>query len=473
MRASRADATVWWLTGVACFGLALSAILITRAANGVAAIWLANAFVTGMAVRNAGRRLIGVFCAGSAGMLLANALTSESWPSVAGFALVNLAEILMAWAGLRLADVRHGLFPNERDFFVGGTVAVVVAPAIAAALGATWWSATGGHAWWPTMRTWWISDVLGMLALLPVVWTADRAGVRGLVSGARVTEFWLSLVVTIAVCVVASLWLKRPFVVITLPLLVIAYRLGLFRLSVIGLASVLTVIATAILANKDLIAGDVHELSELGVGQLGFYCGLSLLGPLLVSVVVEQREALAEQMRHMSHHDALTTLPNRTMLLAHPPRTASAGSDGLSGAVLFMDLDHFKAVNDSLGHSFGDRVLQETAKRMASCVRSGDAIFRHGGDEFILLLRELARPDDAGDIANALIRAIEAPMLIEGRSVTISASVGIAPFARHAHDIGTLIRQADSALYRAKASGRGCFRYFDAEADDLAPARSP
>lgn len=449
----------YWIAGVGSLGLGLAAIVSIRVTGSGVAVWLANALIVGLASRHrGGRRRLGIFCAGAAGILAANALAGHAWPTSAMFTALNLLECVLAWAGLYLLDVRHELDPDERDFFVGVPVAVLAAPAVSACLGAWWLSATAGRPFWTTAQDWWIGDVLGMLALIPLVWTASAARFRALLGGARAAEFWTWMGLTLFACVAASLWLARPFVVITLPLLVAGYRLGLFRLSLIGLCAVIAVMAVAALAHRDALGGLGQELNRLSIGQLGFYCGLCLLGPLLVSIVVQQREALAVELRHLGWHDPLTGLPNRALL---DDRLARGSGHGIE-ALLFIDLDRFKTINDTCGHDAGDKVLQETARRFAANLRESDQVYRHGGDEFVLVLHSLAEAQDAGRIAGKLIRALEAPIAADGDTLSISASIGIALFPQDAHDMRALIKLADAALYHAKGAGGGVFRYYDA-----------
>jgi diguanylate cyclase (GGDEF)-like protein len=154
--------------------------------------------------------------------------------------------------------------------------------------------------------------------------------------------------------------------------------------------------------------------------------------------------------------DALTQLTNRTTLLDRFAQAlANARRHGAQLALLFLDLDNFKQVNDAHGHAFGDRVLRLAADRLVSAVRRVDTVSRHGGDEFLVLLAELTEPDDAQTVAEKLIEALGAPAELDGHVVSLTASVGIAIFPDDGDDFDTLIARADAAMYRTKRQRAG------------------
>lgn len=175
---------------------------------------------------------------------------------------------------------------------------------------------------------------------------------------------------------------------------------------------------------------------------------------------VSQLHAQTQTLSHQAQHDHLTGLPNRVLLQDRLTQALAQQERGYKGALLYLDLDLFKTINDTLGHPVGDRVLQEVALRLRAGVREDDTVSRQGGDEFVLLLVRLADPRDAARVAEKLINAIEGPINIDGQDLTISASIGIALFPQDGHDTRTLTRQADAALYHAKQGGRGRYSYF-------------
>jgi len=194
---------------------------------------------------------------------------------------------------------------------------------------------------------------------------------------------------------------------------------------------------------------------------------------------ITQRRRMEARVRHMAHHDALTGLPNRALFaerLEHAlarlrgearledHRPAPSAEDRLV-AVLFLDLDHFKDVNDTLGHAAGDELLRMVAVRIGHCARDGDTLARLGGDEFAVLLQGLSEAEQAQDVAQRISAAVSAPFLLDGHEAQVGASIGIALCARddpEGADPALLLRQVDTALYQAKAEGRGRNRFFQA-----------
>lgn len=177
---------------------------------------------------------------------------------------------------------------------------------------------------------------------------------------------------------------------------------------------------------------------------------------------ISERKAFEFQLAHQATHDPLTGLPNRTLLLDRlGVALARARRNERHLAVLFLDLDHFKVVNDSLGHSLGDRLLVEIAKRLGAALRPGDTIARFGGDEFVVLCEELDDRHDAIPLAERLVDSISGPFSIDDSEVFVHVSIGIA-FAESAEaDPETLIRDADAAMYQAKDRGRARWVIFD------------
>jgi diguanylate cyclase (GGDEF)-like protein/PAS domain S-box-containing protein len=176
---------------------------------------------------------------------------------------------------------------------------------------------------------------------------------------------------------------------------------------------------------------------------------------------VTDRKRAEEQMKNLAHHDPLTGLPNRllfadrlTMALAQAHRQAQ------KLAILFLDLDRFKVINDSLGHTAGDHLLQAVAQRIARTVREGDTVARVGGDEFALLLPAIARGENAARVAEKLLEALRQPLSIDGRELFVSGSLGITIYPDDGVDPETLVKNADAAMYRAKDQGRDDYRLY-------------
>ncbi|MCR4303548.1 MAG: EAL domain-containing protein [Gallionella sp.] len=187
-----------------------------------------------------------------------------------------------------------------------------------------------------------------------------------------------------------------------------------------------------------------------------------------ISVIQQSREALY----HLAHHDPLTTLPNR--LLFHDRMEHAlelARREGKQVAVLFLDLDRFKNINDTLGHPTGDKLLQEVAKRIKSLIREQDTLSRLGGDEFLLLIEQLGDTREAVMVAQKLLEAFVQPFAVEGHELYLSASIGISVFPVDGQNGATLVRNADMAMYRAKEQGRNNYQFYTQKLTDSAVER--
>jgi diguanylate cyclase (GGDEF)-like protein/PAS domain S-box-containing protein len=187
--------------------------------------------------------------------------------------------------------------------------------------------------------------------------------------------------------------------------------------------------------------------------------------------ITDWREAQA-QIAHMASHDALTNLPNRRLFREQLDQALHRIGRNERVAVLSVDLDHFKEVNDALGHPVGDDLLKEVAQRLSSCLRKGDCVARLGGDEFaIVQLGCKSQASEVSSLANRLVEVVSAPYDIHEHQVIIGASVGISLSPDDGSDADQLLQNADMALYRAKADGRGTYRFFEAGMDARAQAR--
>jgi diguanylate cyclase (GGDEF)-like protein/PAS domain S-box-containing protein len=196
-------------------------------------------------------------------------------------------------------------------------------------------------------------------------------------------------------------------------------------------------------------AAPIHDLS----GQFA--------GMVVVFHDVSELRAITQKMSHLAEHDELTSLPNRALLndrLEHG--IALAGRHGRQMAVLFIDLDHFKHINDSLGHLIGDQILKAVARRIVPCIRSSDTVSRHGGDEFIVLLSEINRAEDAELIAEKIRLAVMVPYTIDSHYLHLTASIGVSVYPNDGENATALIQYADTAMYHAKEKGRNNSQFF-------------
>ena len=187
---------------------------------------------------------------------------------------------------------------------------------------------------------------------------------------------------------------------------------------------------------------------------------------------ITERKATEEKILHMANHDALTGLPNRNLVQDRIQQAIARAQRSASHfAVLFIDLDQFKTINDSLGHNVGDQLLQMVAARVVMCLREEDTVSRQGGDEFIVLLGSVASPQDAAVVARKILDALSAPIDVDGRALSTSASIGIALYPEDGRDVATLLKNSDTAMYYAKESGRNLYQFFAREMNASAAER--
>ncbi len=193
---------------------------------------------------------------------------------------------------------------------------------------------------------------------------------------------------------------------------------------------------------------------------------------------ISERRQADEQIRNLAYFDSVTALPNRKMVTEHLERLLEAAKQKeIRFGVLFLDLDRFKRINDTLGHVSGDQMLKAVASRLLQCVRASDAVGRPrmnatvsrlGGDEFTILLDQISEPEDAALVARRILKAFRLPFTLNGQEIVMGASIGIALFPRDGTDADTLLRNADAAMYHAKAEGRGVHRFFSESLNEQA-----
>jgi diguanylate cyclase (GGDEF)-like protein/PAS domain S-box-containing protein len=189
-----------------------------------------------------------------------------------------------------------------------------------------------------------------------------------------------------------------------------------------------------------------------------------VIGAVIVFHDVSAARAMSVQMTHSAQHDVVTNLPNRLLLNDRITQAiALARRQKRAIALLFLDLDRFKYINDSLGHAVGDKLLQSVSQRLLTGVRSSDTVSRQGGDEFVVLLSDVANPEDAATSAKKILLSLNAPHSIEKQELHIDGSIGISIYPEDGEDAETLIKNADVAMYHAKETGRNNFQFFKTE----------
>jgi diguanylate cyclase (GGDEF)-like protein/PAS domain S-box-containing protein len=216
-----------------------------------------------------------------------------------------------------------------------------------------------------------------------------------------------------------------------------------------------------ITARRETAQAVLRARDELEVRVLERTAELAGTNQKLQAEIVERRQAEA-RVHHMAYHDSLTGLPNRSLLEDRLTRCMQVAQvSGRRLAVMFIDLDRFKNINDTLGHATGDRLLKEVANRLSAAVRASDTVSRLGGDEFVVLAPELGNPQESIVVAQKIIDALALSFLIEERDLHITPSIGISIYPDDGDDVDTLMRHADTAMYHAKANGRNNYQIFN------------
>lgn len=235
---------------------------------------------------------------------------------------------------------------------------------------------------------------------------------------------------------------------------------------------------------KRALSGDnLHPLEAVFMAKNGLKvvvegnltCGYDRGEPSVVWGIcrdITERKKVEEQLYRLAHHDTLTGLPNRLLFLdrLHQAKALASRYRHLV-ALLFLDLDRFKIINDTLGHPVGDKLLQEVTIRIAGCVREVDTVARIGGDEFTVVLVNVDNADDAKKVAQKILKSLSVPFLIENYELFITASIGIAMYPADSENLDTLVKKADIAMYHAKGEGRNNFQFYAPQMDENADKR--
>ena len=233
-------------------------------------------------------------------------------------------------------------------------------------------------------------------------------------------------------------------------------------------------------ADRREVVADRREEAARAMAALGARTGKHLreanerlvVATVRAQTMTETAEQATAQMTYMAEHDFLTGLPNRSLLTDRLAQSiALAQRHGNRVALMYLDLDHFKHINDSLGHAVGDQLLQSVAKRLQECIRHSDTVCRQGGDEFVVLLAEVEAVRDAALAAEKLIGAMAEPYLIGGHRLHVTLSIGISLYPDDGKDVEALVRNADTAMYHAKKNGRNNYEVFTPEMNVRAVAR--
>ena len=210
-----------------------------------------------------------------------------------------------------------------------------------------------------------------------------------------------------------------------------------------------------------MVNGEKKYILERGVPLMDEARG-TMLAICGTAVDVTESKRHEEYITHLALHDTLTGIANRQLFMDRFTRAVTATErSGLSVALLFIDLDSFKQINDQIGHEAGDAVLKETANRLCSCVRKGDTVARFGGDEFVIIMDNVRSRDDINPVVKRILEMVARVIPFHGHDCVIGASIGISICPEHGRDVDALITNADDAMYDIKKSGKNNYAYFD------------
>lgn len=414
------------------------------------------------------------------------------WVLLASF-LANMTTDISIFASLCIAVgnsleaivgvylLRHFGFNNRlthvRDVLYLALFAAGISTMIAATVGVTSLASFGVISWSTFVNAWlawWMGDSLGIVAFTPffISWwfkypiQLSRADINEAVALVFavivITEFVFGLQSFIFTRPLPLSYMLFPFIIWA------AMRFGLR-----GATSISLLIGGIILFNIMFQLGlfsDGQTINNLVL--LWFYSNfLSVTSVVLTTVVAERQEA-ERGMRHLAEHDHLTHLPNRRALVDRIGQAINHSDRRHEKfALLFLDLDRFKVVNDSLGHSKGDELLIRVSQKLLNCVRKEDTVSRLGGDEFVILLQGIEQIDDIYGISNKVITSMNEPVMFGELEIHCSFSIGISLYPSDGKDAEVLLQHADIAMYRAKEAGRANFKFYSSDMNDQIETR--
>jgi diguanylate cyclase (GGDEF)-like protein len=399
---------------------------------------------------------------------------------------VGIGNTLEAWLGVYvLRRIAGELFPFDglRGLFAF-FFAATLAPLVSATIGVTisrWGSLGGVASYVQNWLTWWVGDTSGALTMAPLLMLLMQARGR-MPARTHVLEASALLLVLVVGTMTAFGILQEhsehryPLVFFLLPMILWA----VLRFQTAGAVTAVFLISSiavigALGGGGPFARGDVQESLLLLQVFIMVLAGTTLsLGAVLTerSRLVSKLAQSNAELHGLAFNDALTGLPNRRALLDRLQQAElSARRRGNRAAVLFIDLDRFKRINDSLGHAVGDALLKTMAQRLRGALREGDSVCRLGGDEFVVLVRDVDAVADAAAVAQKLTDVVHAPMRLANLDLAISTSIGIALIPDDGTDGDKLIRYADLAMYRAKERGRNNFQFYTEEMNQIAVTR--
>lgn len=407
---------------------------------------------------------------------ITNLTTDISVYACIGIALGNALEAIVGVYLLRRFGFNNQL-SHVRDVLYLALFAAGLSTMIAATIGVLSLASFSVISWSSFAKawiTWWMGDSLGILAFTPFFiswWFKYPKQINRSVVIEAVALVLGVIIISEFIFGLQSLIFddSLPLAYMTFPFLIWASM----RFGLRGVTSVTLIIGSIILLNIMFQLGlFANQDTVKSIILLWFYSNFLAITSVVLTTVVEERREAERGMRHLAEHDHLTHLPNRRALVDRIGQAIiHAARRHEKFALLFLDLDRFKVVNDSLGHSKGDELLISVSQRLLSCVRKEDTVSRIGGDEFVILLRGIEHVDDIYSISNKIISTMSQPISIGELEIHSSFSIGICLYPNDGDDAEVLLKHADIAMYRAKDAGRANYKFYSADMNDQVEAR--
>ncbi|WP_102796963.1 GGDEF domain-containing protein [Bowmanella denitrificans] len=430
----------------------------TRPIGLLASIWPANALMLGFMLRVPQSASVSGWLTGAAAFLTADLLTGSGLLQTSILSSANLISIWAAYLILsRASDNVLGLrHPISMLYLL---LASAIGGAAAGLVGMLANPYLFGGSMLRGFTFWWITEVVNYVAILPIFLTApvQRAESTGHKWQFRKQDILPTLAVLLS-CL-AMLLIGGPGAV-AFPVLALLWCALVYPVFPTAILTLLCSLLALLTLSDSGFHHNVTGIDDAALFSIRLGAAVVAIAPVMLSIVTNHRNELMAQLRYVSMHDALTGAGNRAAFCQEAERILQQKQH--PHAVLMIDLDHFKQVNDKYGHAGGDRVLCEVARRIQSCLRPDDQLGRIGGEEFAVVLYA-CHPDDAKDIAERIRFAIAAQpvTLSDNKLITVTTSIGVSFVENGASkSLESLLAEADGALYQSKESGRNCVRWW-------------
>lgn len=314
--------------------------------------------------------------------------------------------------------------------------------------------------------SWWMGDAMGVLIFTPLLlsWSLNKRKAYENGRGVEIVALLLTLLLVAQFVFGHQFFLfdnPQPFAFVTFPILIWAAM----RFGMRGATSAVLVVAGVALLNIIYQRGIFSQGSSFeSLTLLWLYANFLAITSMVLAASINERQMVQAKLRHLSQHDPLTGLRNRFSLKEDMNvAIARSARHHYQTAVLFMDLDHFKVINDTLGHSVGDQLLIQIGLSLQENKRMEDVVYRQGGDEFVIILENIKNNEHAGKVAEKIVKLMSQPFNVRNNILHTSASIGVSLYPNDGEDVDSLLKHADTAMYRAKELGRNTTAFYSPE----------